>query len=416
MRSVRIGIVTPHYYPTAQEVRVTKLAEALTDAGAAVTVFCARRSAEEPAPSPGAFDVVALRPWSTSLISRAVFARFPVNPLWMNWLSTEFRRRKLDAVVVRDLRLAIPTFIAARANKLPVVLDIGEHYPGMMEILGRQRLIHHLTRSKFLIRLLESVSVRSADWVWVVAEENRRRLLQFNDNVEVISNFPSLLQVPGGPVQQRRYTEDGEPVRLLFLGLIDNLRGLDLAVSAFALLEKDLPNVRLDLYGDGFFRSTLEAQVKSLGLGDKVGFYGWVPEKAKYDTMRKGDIGLLLHRVCDLCEHTIPNKLFDYMAVGLPVVSTKLGPISSILKREACGVAVDEKPEAVAAEWKRLILDYDERVAMGARGAAAVQQRYSWDDEAIKAVGRITELVEARNPKQPAQAFYPKQPVRASAE
>jgi glycosyltransferase involved in cell wall biosynthesis len=122
-----------------------------------------------------------------------------------------------------------------------------------------------------------------------------------------------------------------------------------------------------------------------------------VGEDAKYSTLRKGDVGLLLHRVCDLCEHTIPNKLFDYMAVGLPVLSTKLGPISSILARENCGEAVDENPAAVAEAMKRLAVDRAGRMAMGARGVAAVQMRYDWDAEAVRAVQRVTELVQTNN-------------------
>jgi glycosyltransferase involved in cell wall biosynthesis len=398
---VNIGIVTPHFYPTAQEIRVTKLAEALVQGGSAVTVLCAGRAGQRSPNAPRGVEIVPLRPWSESLLARSVFARFPINPVWINWLKREFGRRLLDAVIVRDLRLAIPTYIAARANGIPVILDIGEHYPGMMEILGKQRLIHHIIRSGVLIRLLESISVRLADWVWVVADENRWRLTRYNPNVEVISNFPSLLKVEGEPAPQRPYTPDGDPVRFMFLGLLDNLRGLDLAVDAFALVAKDLPNTRLDLYGDGFFRASLEAQVKRLGLQDKVTFPGWVGEDAKYSTLRKGDVGLLLHRVCDLCEHTIPNKLFDYMAVGLPVLSTKLGPISSILSREDCGEAVDENPAAVAEAMKRMVLDQAGRRAMGARGVAAVQLRYSWQDEAVRAVQRITDLVQTNNRERP---------------
>ncbi|MEO6339791.1 MAG: glycosyltransferase [Caulobacteraceae bacterium] len=393
---MKIGLVTHHFYPTNQEVRVEKFSEAFTAAGFGVVVLCPGRYGEKDGPAPDGTPIIALRPASASKLAKAKVIPLPINPVWTRWFTRQFREQGLDLVIVRDLRLALPVFKAARRVGIPAMLDIGEHYPGMMEITGKQHWSHYIIRSQRLIKRLERISVQRADWVWAVVEENRARLAKFNNNVEVISNYPSTMTgiAPRSPCHP--YTADGPPVRLLFLGLIDNIRGLDLAIDAFALLLKELPNVEFEIHGDGPFRPTLEAQVKTLGVGDKVKFMGWAAGGDKYRLMARGDLGLILHRMCELCQHTIPNKLFDYMSVGLPVVSTRLRPIQSVLDFEGCGIVVDDNPPAAAAAMAKLILDHDLRKRMAAAGAEAVQIRYGWEGEAERAISRVRALADAR--------------------
>ena len=129
-----------------------------------------------------------------------------------------------------------------------------------------------------------------------------------------------------------------------------------------------------------------------MGLQDKVVFGGWVSERRKYGILTAGDIGLILHRVCDLTQHTVPNKLFDYMSVGLPVVSTRLRPVTRILEGEQCGIAVDETPEAVAEGIKALIWMWKRAKAFAENGYSAVRAHYRWDSEVEKIIRYVNIL------------------------
>jgi len=165
-----------------------------------------------------------------------------------------------------------------------------------------------------------------------------------------------------------------------------------MAVDSLSILAGTLGNVRLLIYGDGPFRSALESRVKELGLAERVVFAGWVPGSMRSEVLRRGDIGLILHKVCDLTRHTIPNKLFDYMSVGLPVVSTRLGPISRILETEGCGIIVDESPQGAAEGIRELILDWSKRALYSENGYKAAQFRYKWAYEEAKIVRDISLL------------------------
>jgi len=129
-------------------------------------------------------------------------------------------------------------------------------------------------------------------------------------------------------------------------------------------------------------------------LEDKVHFGGWVSLDQKYETLAKGDIGLLLHKVCDLTQHTVPNKLFDYMSTGLPVISTKLRPVTRILEKERCGIAVEETPASVAEGMRTLITNQGMRKKFTGNGRRAVRARYTWESESEKIFTNVRNLID----------------------
>lgn len=389
---MNIGCVTRHPYPTDQEIRVTKFARTLSSRGHEFYVFCPDAGTQAPHEFFMYGRIVRLKPWIGGRLGRILGAPLPVNLIWAWWLLRRFRENSIDLVIVRDLRLSLPVFLAARLCGIAAILDLGEHYPGMMEMIGKERFAHHIIRNHRLITWLEAVSVRMASIVWVVVEENRERLKGYSSRIEVISNYPVNQDTVRQKVPVRPFSRNGKPINLVSLGLIDAIRGLDMAVDSLSILAGTLGNVRLLIYGDGPFRSALESRVKELGLAERVVFAGWVPGSMRSEVLRRGDIGLILHKVCDLTRHTIPNKLFDYMSVGLPVVSTRLGPISRILETEGCGIIVDESPQGAAEGIRELILDWSKRALYSENGYKAAQFRYKWAYEEAKIVRDISLL------------------------
>lgn len=381
---LRIGCVTQHVYPTPQEIRITRFAAAMASAGNQTVVFCPRGEKM----IDDVFTYGAVRRFGMTGALRVITAPMPFSPFWENWLTRVFAQERLDLVMVRDLRLAMPAIRAAGKIGIPAVLDIGEHYPGLIEMLGKQKFAHHLTRSVPLVAWLERMAVQTADEVWVVVEENRDRLAPFAKSIKMIGNYPFFeSEAPG--------RKAGRPFTFVSLGIIDNLRGLDLAIDAFACITPELPDARILIYGDGPILPELQRRVNSLGLGDRVLFGGWIAEADKYEALAEGDVGLLLHRPGVLTQHTMPNKLFDYMHCGLPVLATRLAPIQRILDAEECGLVVNYDTGEVAAAMLQLACAPDEGLcAMGEKGRVAVRLRYNWHTEARKVIERVSCLTE----------------------
>jgi len=370
---MHVGFVSQNIYPHDYETRLTKAARMLLRAGHRVTVFSKGTSDEMR-------DGVAIRRLNANTL--------PINPRWFFWLAKILARESVDVAIVRDLRLAPATILAGRRAGIPVVMDSGENHPAHVAALGKQRLGHYIIRNTRLVAALERWCVRRADEVWVVAEANRRRLAamaRVGITIRLIRNVPDLDAVPGSRPQR---AARGTRMRLVYLGILDNLRGLDMLLQAVAKTK----DVELVLVGDGSERAGLESQARALGIDARVRFRGWVSGPARFQELWAADVGVIPHRVNHLSQTTEPNKLFDYMSCELPVLSTPLDPVRAVLEEERCGTIADFAPDAWAAAIVALAADPAERAAMGARGRRAVLERYNWERESRQLLAAIAEL------------------------
>ena len=103
------------------------------------------------------------------------------------------------------------------------------------------------------------------------------------------------------------------------------------------------------------------------------------------------DIGLIPHRITAHTSSTIPNKLFEYMLLGKPVLATDMPPVRRIIEEVDCGL-VYQTPEAGVAAILRL-RDEAERRRLGENGRRAVLDRYRWDRDADELLGAMERLV-----------------------
>jgi glycosyltransferase involved in cell wall biosynthesis len=117
-------------------------------------------------------------------------------------------------------------------------------------------------------------------------------------------------------------------------------RGILEVLDAVALLLREGRSLELRLVGDGgrdlpLFRE----HAASLGLQEPtVRFLGQLPNREALAEVAKADVGLVPHHADDSWNTTIPNKLFDYMAAGLPVVTSSAIPAARVVRETGCGV------------------------------------------------------------------------------
>jgi glycosyltransferase involved in cell wall biosynthesis len=313
----------------------------------------------------------------------------PLNPRWFLWLAKMLKEHQVHVVIVRNLRLAAATIFAARRARIPVVMDLGENHPAHVAALGREHVAHLVIRSPRLVGALERWCVRRADQVWVVTEANRQRLAALrngSDNaIRVIRNVPELNGMPRVPASR----PPGQAMRLIYLGILDPIRAVDTVLRALALCADE---ISLVVVGDGSERATLEALAQQLGVADRVTFRGWVSGPARLAELSAADVGLIPHRVNYLTQTTEPNKLFDYMLCGLPVLSTPLEPVRRVLDEVHCGVVAEDSPAAFAAAIAALADDHAGRALMGERSRRAVLERYNWERESRQVLDALREL------------------------
>jgi glycosyltransferase involved in cell wall biosynthesis len=114
----------------------------------------------------------------------------------------------------------------------------------------------------------------------------------------------------------------------------------------------------------------------------RVRYLGELPWEGVVATLQHARIGLvLLHRTPEY-EVSLPVKLFEYMASGIPVIASDFPLWREIVSAAGCGVLVDPRdPRAIARAIEELLADGERAAAMGEAGRRAAFARYGWDSQ-----------------------------------
>lgn len=136
---------------------------------------------------------------------------------------------------------------------------------------------------------------------------------------------------------------------LLYMGSFFEFSGLDVVVNDMVELCRIHDRLRLVLVGGGALDATLRKMVNDLGLSDRVIFTGVVPYAKLPDYLRIADVALNPFVPQLLTNVALPHKVLQYMAAGIPVVTTSLTGLRGVLGEES-GVTWVASPEDVAAE------------------------------------------------------------------
>ncbi len=379
---MRVAVLNQCEYPQRWEVLTERVRSTLMAVGHEVYVFCPRLGASAGRDAAD-WIVPMLRPGRhVGVFSKVRSAALPFNPFWVLWLRQQLRAYRIDVLIVRDLRLSLPGLLAGRHLGIPVILYLVENYAGMVRAYGKQRMGHWILRQPEVVQALEFRCARRADRVWVVAEENAARLAQAGvspERIRVIHNVPDS-HVPLPHVTLGQPTPSA-PLLLVFVGQVSRMRCLDRVLEGLARLDdKQRATVKLLVVGDGEELPHLRRLAGTLGLTNQVEFFGWQPVSKIAKTLAgQRCVGIVPHHVNELTDMTVPNKLFDYMAMGLPVLVTSARPLRRIVEAEQCGWVVLDTA-ADMARGLRVILEtpLEELRAMGRRGLKAVTDRYSW--------------------------------------
>jgi glycosyltransferase involved in cell wall biosynthesis len=148
--------------------------------------------------------------------------------------------------------------------------------------------------------------------------------------------------------------------------------------------------------GAGKHAAALRSLTTQLDVNERVRFDGWVDNTLVPGIVADATIGVVPHYSCSHWNTTIPNKLFDYMAAGKPVIVSDAVPAARIVRETGCGLVYSSTdPESLAAAVDRMA-DPAVRVRMGMAGRDAVEAKFNWrTDGAI-----LSQVVESLGMKQ----------------
>jgi glycosyltransferase involved in cell wall biosynthesis len=223
----------------------------------------------------------------------------------------------------------------------------------------------------FIIRSPHAATAISAALRSVAHNLGRRNITVIPNGIR-LSAVPSLPKVPG---------------RILFVGRLEHMKGVDTLLVAFAGMRKcenaKMSRCHLRIVGDGSLRSQFEAFSAQLGVSDRVTFVGYVPHPEIYEEYAQAEIFCGLSR-----SEALGNVFLEAQAGGCAVVGTKVGGIPEIVQDGVTGLLVPpDDPGAAAEILRKLLTDDALRQRLGAEGVRHARS-YDW----AVVVGRYGEL------------------------
>lgn len=334
--------------------------------------------------------------------------KFPVfcNPLWVWQLAAAVRRLKPDALQVVDIPLAAAVLMVGRAFRIPVVLDMWENYPEALRIWAKADWRTLVFKNYRVARAVELYVTRRVDHIVTVIEEQRDRLIEDGvpgARISVVTNAvePELFVGSGG-ADKTAMDDDAAAYKMLYVGAVTAERGLDDIIRALPEVLRAIPEVRFYIAGTGNDEPRLRRLADELGVTASVRYLGWIPFQEIHSYIDKSDLCLVPHIYSGFINTTIPNKLFQYMAMGKPVLVSHAKPLARIVRQGGCGLVFQSgDPTDAALKIVEMRRSPDSR-AMGERGRRFAEEHFTWERAAVPYLRLYAELDSCRGSETPA--------------
>ncbi|NVO66029.1 glycosyltransferase family 4 protein [Methanofollis tationis] len=265
-----------------------------------------------------------------------------------------------------------------------IIYDVHEHWPS--QISSRYGGL----RKKIITNIVEKIEHKSRAYVsyFIVAPPNLKdRFSKDNikNNVDILYVCPELGIF--SHINDAIVREFIDRNTIVYEGNIDiKYRGLDVFVKSLPILAKHYPDLLYLIVGRMLISSaemeSLNQYLAEYEVCDHFTYTDWVeyPDVPSYLSASKLGV-ILLQPVSYNNIIGTPNKLFDYMAAGIPVVASDFPNIRSIVEDAQCGILVDPTdPQNIADSIAYLLNNPEIAISMGKNGRKAIESKYNWEN------------------------------------
>jgi len=291
---------------------------------------------------------------------------------------------KYDLLVSDDLDTLLPNYLISKLTRLPLVYDSHEYFTGVPEIQNR-----HFVK-----------------WVWKSIE--RQLFPQLKYVMTVSDSIASQYEKEYGlrPVVVRNCSGNSDEIKTFsrkeldinddHLLLILQGTGINIDRGGSELIDavNFTDSVSLLIVGDGDQLMFLKEKVSILGLTDRIKIIPKCPWITLMRYTRSADAGLSLDKNSNLnYQFSLPNKLFEYISAGIPVIATDLQEISKIINEFNCGILISEPSPVAISNAIISLRDNRELLIRLKHNSVTASKSVNWENESLKVVNLYESII-----------------------
>ena len=335
----------------------------------------------------------------SSLIVK-IFARLLF--LWREkrLVSKLMRGQKFDIIQARNnIFEGVLAIYLKRRYKIPFVFQ----YTILKEIYREYKTNKQLFYFGKFANYVTRYILRNADLVFPISKWMEKELIK--------EGIPESKMMPvpmGANPELFSRNKDGTEIRekydlnsaevILYVGIMDKLRRLDILIHAFSKVREKKDNVKLLMVGEGDDRTNLEELTSTLGIQEDVVFTGQVSYFDVPYFIAAADVCVSLVPPLSTYKVSSPTKIFEYMVMGKPVVANEEIPEQKeVIEESNGGILVKFDDESLANGIIELLDDPDRSKEMGRKGHEWVVKNRSYENMARQVEKKYFELLITKN-------------------
>ncbi|MDE4455137.1 glycosyltransferase family 4 protein [Psychrobacter sp. DAB_AL62B] len=275
------------------------------------------------------------------------------------------------------LTASIPGIVAKWLRRKPFVFEVRDLWPELPKAMG-------VIKNPIILGLmsvLEWVSYHSADRLIGLSPGIVDGIISRGINREKVAMIPNGCDLDIFAIQPDGWRPEGvakTDLMAIFTGTHGLANGLDAVIEvASELKNRKQQDIKLVLVGNGMKKTALQKRAQELNLSNVI-FHDPVDKKRLAGLMSEADIGLqILANIPAFYYGTSPNKFFDYIAAGLPVLNNYPGWLAELIKQEDAGYAVSpESPTQFADALEKAALNREKLKQMGKNAQALAKREF----------------------------------------
>ncbi|MBI4947224.1 MAG: glycosyltransferase [Bacteroidetes bacterium] len=282
---------------------------------------------------------------------------------------------RADILVANDLDTLLANYLASKFKNSKLVHDSHEYFTGVPELEGR-------SFAKKTWKRIESRIFPKLKYMYTVNDSIAKLYKdEYGVDIKVVRNFPVLLKGDGVLSFPKTKMELGLPEEkkiILYQGSVNVDRGLAEAIEAMQYVNDAV----LLIVGDGDILEEVKEKAEKLNLGGKTIFKKRVPFEDLWNYTSHADIGISLDKDTNInYRFSLPNKIFDFVHAGVPVLATNLVEIKKIFKKYEIGTMIENHDPKNIAESINIMLNDSEKMKRWKENCKNASRELCWQNE-----------------------------------